>query len=419
MNIASSINLVSFTKYSLIFLLSFLLYSCSKDDSSITSEEIEEVIVPPLIPTASCENGMAGIYPCKDYDLMAHMRLSEFDANSGNDSWGWTDPSTGKEYVLIGLGNGTAFIDISNPTEPIYLGKLVSQTPPALHRDIKVYQNYAFVVSESEGHGLQIFDLTKLKNVANTPATFQADATYNEFGHAHNIVINESSGFAYVVGSDSFAGGPHIINIQNPLNPSFAGGYALDGYSHDAQVATYNGPDIDYTGKEIYIGSNENEVVIVDITDKSNPKNISTITYENVGYTHQGWLTEDQKFFLVGDEFDEIQTGNNTRTIILDFTDLDNPKRHTNYTGSLPAIDHNGYIKDNLFYQANYTGGMRVLDISDVENKNISEVGFFDSYPSNNSTAFNGAWNVYPFFESGNIVISDIDNGLFIVRKKR
>jgi choice-of-anchor B domain-containing protein len=121
----------------------------------------------------------------------------------------------------------------------------------------------------------------------------------------------------------------------------------------------------------------------------------------------------------VGDELDEFKFGNNTKTFILDFTDLDNPKSHTNYTGSLPAIDHNGYVKDNLFYQANYTGGMRVLDISDIENKNISEVGFFDSYPLTNSNDFNGAWNVYPFFESGNIVISDIDNGLFIVKKKK
>ncbi len=418
MNFTSRINQVSIKKSCLIFLLSFLFFSCSNDDSPISSEEIEENVEPPLIPTSTCENGMAGIYPCEDYDLMSRISLSEFDATSGNDSWGWTDPSTGKEYVLMGLGNGTAFIDISNPTEPIYLGKLVSQTPPALHRDIKVYQNYAFVVSESEGHGLQIFDLTKLRNVVDAPVTFLADVNYNEFEHAHNIVINESSGFAYVVGSNSFAGGPHIINIQDPMNPTFAGGYSLDGYSHDAQVVTYTGPDTDYTGKEIYIGSNENKVVIVDITDKSNPINISTIVYENVGYTHQGWFTEDQKYFLVGDEFDEIQTGKNTRTIILDFTDLDNPKTHTNYTGSLASIDHNGYVKDNLFYLASYTGGMRVLDISDIENKNISEVGSFDSYPLTNSNDFNGAWNVYPFFESGNIVLSDINNGLFIVRKK-
>ncbi len=403
----------------LFLTLSALLFSCSNDNSSGETEKLEENSGHPITPLKPCENGMAGIYPCKDYDLLSHISLSKFSATSGNDSWGWSDPSTGKEYVLMGLDNGTAFIDISVPTEPLYLGKLVSQTPPALHRDIKVYQNFAFIVSESDGHGMQVFDLTRLRSIVNAPTTFQADATYNEFNNAHNIVINESSGFAYVVGSDTFGGGPHIINIQNPLNPSFAGGYALDGYSHDAQVVTYNGPDADYTGKEIFIGSNQTEVVVINITDKSDPKNISKINYENVGYTHQGWLTEDMKYFLVGDEFDELRTENFTRTIILDFTDLDNPKLHTNYTGSLQALDHNGYVKKNLFYLANYTGGMRVLDISDIENKNISEVGYFDSYPLSNSKDFNGLWNVYPFFKSGNIVLSDIENGLFIVKKKQ
>lgn len=391
------------------------MFSCSNDDSNKLEEIIAEV---EIIPQFACENGMAGEYPCNGYDLMSHIDLLGLSANAGNDSWGWTDPTTGKEYALMGLDNGTAFVDISTANEPIYLGKLATQTTPSSHRDIKVYQNYAFIVSESEGHGMQVFDLTKLRNAINTPATFEADALYNEFEHAHNIVINESTGFAYAVGTETYDGGPHIIDIRDPLNPVAAGGYSLAGYSHDAQVVTYTGPDPDYIGKEIYIGSNRNTVALLDLTDKSDIKQISSISYENVAYTHQGWLTEDQKYFLVGDEVDELQTGNNSRTIILDFTDLDNPKLHDNYTGPLTAIDHNGYVKENLYYLANYTGGMRVIDISDIENKNIGEVGFFDSYPLSNSRDFNGAWSVYPFFESGNIIISDIDNGLFIVRKK-
>lgn len=418
-NILSPIPKKISLKYVLIVLCGSFIIACSKDDDAVSSEELEENSgALERTPIAPCENGMAGDFPCKDYDLASHISLSEFSATSANDSWGWKDPNTGKEYVIIGLDNGTAFIDISIPTEPLYLGKLQTQSAPAAHRDMKVFQNFAFIVSESEGHGMHVFDLTKLRNVSNAPATFQVDATYNEFGHAHNIVINESSGFAYVVGSDSFNGGPHIINIQNPLNPSFAGGYAMDGYSHDGQVVTYSGPDPDHIGKELFIGSNEDEVVIIDVTIKSNPKHISSFAYEDIGYIHQGWLTEDHRYFFVGDELDEVNFGNNTRTIVLDFTDLDNPTLHTNHFSTLPAIDHNGYVKDNLFYLANYTGGMRVLDISDIENKNISEIGFFDSYPLNNSLDFHGAWNVYPFFESGNIVISDIENGLFIVRKK-
>ena len=337
------------------------------------------------------------------------------NADSGNDSWGWTDPQDGKEYALVGLNNGTAFIDISDPVNPIYLGKLPTHTNSSVWRDIKVYSDHAFIVSEASNHGMQVFDLTRLRNVANPPQTFTEDAHYDEFGRAHNIVINEESGYAYGVGTSTFNGGPHFVNIQDPLNPTAAGGYSMDDYSHDAQVITYNGPDSDYTGREILIGSNVNEVVVVDITNKSNPQRISSISYDNVGYTHQGWFTDDEKYFILGDETDELGFGFNTRTIIFDFTDLDNPQFHTEFYGPTPATDHNGYVVGDKFYFANYSAGLNVYDISDIENENISQYGFFDTFPSNNEASFDGSWNVYPFFESKNIVISG-SNGFTLVR---
>ena len=158
-------------------------------------------------------------------------------------------------------------------------------------------------------------------------------------------------------------------------------------------------------------------VVIVDITDKTNPITISSITYPNIGYTHQGWFSKDFKYFLVGDEIDELNFGNNSRTIVFNFEDLDNPSLSFEYITNNGAIDHNLYIVNDLMFQSNYTSGMRVANVSDVSNGNITEVGFFDTYIPNDGTSFNGAWNVYPFFESGNILISDINSGLFIVRK--
>ena len=158
--------------------------------------------------------------------------------------------------------------------------------------------------------------------------------------------------------------------------------------------------------------------MIADISDKKNPIIISTISYANVKYAHQGWFTEDLKYFILGDELDELRLGNKTRSIIFDFTDLDNPVYHFDYLGTTNAIDHNGYVKDNIYYQANYTGGVRMIDVSTVENKVFSEVGYFDTYPANNNTDFNGVWSVYPYFPSGNIIISDIDNGFFVIRKK-
>ena len=370
-----------------------------------------------LIAQTPCENGMAGDYPCNGYDLQSHITLAELNANSSNDSWGWVDPQDGNEYVLMGLDNGTAFIDISNPINPVYLGKLPTHTSSTTWRDVKVYNDYAFIVSEAGGHGMQVFDLTRLRDVASPPETFTEDAHYDGFGSAHNIVINEETGYAYGVGTGSYNGGPHFVNIQDPLNPVGEGGFGGSGYSHDAQVLIYNGPDTDHTGKEIYIGANEDHVAIVDVTDKSNPLLIASATYSNDAYTHQGWFTEDLKYFIVGDELDEQNFGFNTKTIVLDFTDLDNPVHHFDYFGETTAIDHNGYTKGNKYFAAHYKAGMRVLDMSDIDNGNFTEVGYFDTYPPNDSADFEGAWNVYPYFESGNIVISNyLTGGFFLVK---
>ena len=223
-----------------------------------------------LIAQTPCENGMAGQYPCNGYDLQSFISLEEMDGIRGNDSWGWTDPEDGNEYAIMGLKNGTAFIDISDPINPVYLGKLPSHTGESIWRDIKVYQNHAFIVSEASNHGMQVFDLTRLRTVSNPPELFTEDAHYDGFGASHNIAINEISGFAYVIGSNRFQGGPIFIDINDPKNPNVIGGYAEASYTHDAQIVNYKGPDQDHFGKEIYIGSNENKVDIVDVKVSGN-----------------------------------------------------------------------------------------------------------------------------------------------------
>ena len=123
------------------------------------------------------------------------------------------------------------------------------------------------------------------------------------------------------------------------------------------------------------------------------------------------------RYFILGDELDEVRIGNNTRIITFDFSDLDNPVHHFDYLSNNASIDHNGYVRGNSYYQASYRAGMRVLDISNIANETYTEVGFFDTFPEDDATEFDGVWNVYPYFESGNIVISDINRGLFVVRK--
>ena len=402
-------------------------------------------------PLATCIDGFAKIpgtdyeYSCLNYDLMGRITLEEMDAEAGNDCWGWTDSTTGREYAIMGVNNGTSFIDITDSTSPIYLGKLPTATVDSSWRDMKVYNDHVYIVSEAGDHGLQVFNLANLRGI-DSEQVFSADYTDKSFGQAHNIAINEDSGYAYIAGARTK--GIYALNLSNPLAPKLELEGSQFGYSHDAQIVNYKGPDQDYFGKEIYIGSNENKVDIVDVTDKSEPKLISTFLYDHQ-YTHQAWLTDDHKYALLGDELDEVDSNYElkvdakTRTVIIDLSDLDKPELHHDYEAETKAIDHNGYVKGTEFFLASYTAGLRVLDILNIDQKSISEIGFFNTFidhndsglpnsttvksqdpdgdhsgKKGNSEAFNGAWSVYPFFKSENIIISDINSGLFIVKKQ-
>ncbi len=358
-----------------------------------------------------CIGGQAGGFACQGVDLYEVVSLSTMGAAGGNDIWGWTDPTTGSEYALMGVDNGTTFVDITDPEEPVYLGKLPTHTTNSGWRDIKVYADHAFIVSEASGHGMQVFDLTQLGSVTSPPQTFSNTAHYGEFGRAHNLVINEDSGFAYAVGSsdgsDACNGGLHMIDISDPTSPTNAGCFGNDGYTHDAQCVNYVGPDVDHVGKEICLASNEDTLTLVDVTDKGNPVQLSRTGYAGAGYTHQGWLTEDQSYFLLDDEGDEGGFGHNTRTYVWDMRDLDAPLLIDRYDATTTNTDHNQYVLGDFVYQANYGAGLRILSLENVADGELTEVAFFDT---------SSAWSVYPYFPSGTVIVSDINLGLFVLR---
>ena len=378
-------------------------------------ENRDDPIIEEAMPATPCVGGMAGPYACDNIDMMSFTPVSTFGSTFANDIWGWTDPMDGKEYAIIGVNSGTAFVDISDPENPVYLGKLPTQTSNSTWRDIKVYNNYAFVVSEASGHGMQIFDLTELRSVVSPPVTFSNTDHYNGFGDAHNIVINEDSGYAYGVGTNTCSGGLHMVNIQDPLNATNAGCYSGDGYTHDAQCVDYVGPDTDYTGAEVCFNSNTDTLTIVDVTNKAAPALVAREGYQGVGYTHQGWLLDGHRYFLLGDEGDEFGNGHNTRTYIWDLIDLDNPALIGNYTGPNASVDHNMYILGNYVYQSNYSSGLQILDLSDTANANLSMVGYFDTYTPNNNASYDGTWSNYPYYENGIVAVSS-EQGLFILQ---
>ena len=383
-----------------------------------------------------CTEGAAGVFSCDMVDMLAFLPIADLGGERGvqvNDIWGWTDPESEREYALVGRMDGTSFVDVTDPSNPVYLGNLpkTEGTPGAVWRDIKVYKDHAFIVADAaEEHGVQIFDLTQLRAVGDLPVTFEQTAHYDGINSAHNIVINTDTGFAYTVGGraggETCGGGLHMINIQDPTNPVFAGCYSASGtgragtgYSHDAQCLVYRGPDSDYAGRELCFGSNETALNIADVTDKDAPVNIATAEYPSVSYTHQGWISEDHEYFFVNDELDEISGAvPETRTLIWDITDIDDPQLVKEYTWGSRASDHNLYIRGNLMYQSNYVSGLRIHDVSDPMNPR--EVGYFDTMPvGDNDSGFAGSWSNYPFFESGTIVVSSIGEGLFVLKKKQ
>lgn len=469
----------------LLLALASLLFLTSCDPTDIQGPDTTNQVT--AIP---CKDGLVNnIFPCNKVEMLSFVTLTDMGETDvqANDIWGWVDPQTEKEYALVGLTNGVAIYDITKGDEPIYVGKLpeadaptakmgplnsvwsandtspvngsssakgtspVNNTPfqpifsyhddsdtsgkgASAWRDIKTYRNTMYVVTDvNDDRGMQVFDLERLRTVDSNamPVTFDHDYLYTEIGNAHNLHINEESGFAYVVGALSGTqcaqnGQLHIVDLSNRLFPVFAGchlepaagQYIKAGYIHDTQCVIYKGPDADYTGREICFSSSERAFLISDVTDKQNPSTVSLLKYQGNQYAHQGWLTEDQSHFYLNDELDELRNGHNTRTYILNVSDLDNPSLKEYYQHETTSIDHNLYIKGNTMYQANYMAGLRVLDITNPTGWGTKEIGFFDTTPTRTEKRFEGTWSVYPWFENNKIILSDIYQGFFVLQFK-
>jgi len=377
----------------------------------------------PYMSEVKCVDGKAGDYDCNNVDLLSFVPISELGSTyQASDSWGWTDPETGDEIAIIGLEDGTAFVQVTDPVNPVVLGFLPqSGLNTVIWSDMKVFMDHVFIIRESLPHGMQIMDLTKLRENYGKSSShvrqLTQDAFYGEVTSTHNVVINEQTGFAYLVGTQTCRGGLHVVDINDPLNPTYAGCFEQDGYVHDAQCVIYEGPDSRYTGSEICFGYNEDTLTIVDVSNKHNMKMLSRVTYDGAFYTHQGFLTKDMKYLMLNDELDEQLSGNqHTRTMMWTVEDLENPQLLGSHYADVKSIDHNLYIKDDLAYLTNYCSGLRILDATQIADGVAPEVSFFDACDYCDSALFFGTWNNYPFFQSRIVVVSSIELGMFVLK---
>ena len=387
---------------------------------------------------ADCEFGLAGDHPCENMDLLAHVPLSAFSVNpsAANDIWGFYDLNDNREYAIIGLRNGVGVVEVTDPTNPRVVGSVASQS--TAWRDLKVYQyfdheddrwkSYAYVTADSASVGTMVVDLRELPDSISAGITSSNDiSAHNVYlsnvDYATGVALTGMTPYLHIAGSNQQGGSFNSYGLDNPQQPDpvyLNASSSRANYSHDvsSMIVTDERKDtqcvLSQAFCEIFFDFNENDFQIWDKTNNVLPARLSTTSYQNVSYVHSGWYTEDKQVVLVHDELDESNYGLNTTVRLFELSDFRAPSLLSIWTGPTRAIDHNGFVRGNRYYMSNYTRGMTVLDISDPQNPR--EVGFFDTFPVSDNGSFNGAWGVYPYLPSGNILISDISSGLYIVR---
>ncbi len=349
-------------------------------------------------------------FPANGVQLLAWLPLRDFGVqqDNANSCSGYVSPS-GREYAILGLYAGTAFVEITDPGDPAIVGYVAG--PTSLWRDMKVYGSTCYAVSEG-GFGIQVIDMSQIDAGV---VTLSGSVTTGGTAATHTVALNADSGFLYRCGGGS--NGLRIYSLANPTVPTYVTSWS-SRYVHECQAVTYtSGP---YAGKEIVFacgglngGFDDTSLDILDVTDKSNIVLMNRFRYSGRSYAHQGWLSADKQWFYLNDELDE-NGGNVMRTRVIDVSSLTNPVEHPFFTTGSTAIDHNLYVYDGKIFQSNYRSGLHVLDAS-VPAAPV-EIAYFDTYPEDEAARFNSLWNNYPFLPSGTIVGSDIEKGLFLWR---
>lgn len=387
--------------------------------------------------SAPCVGGMVDGLSCQNTELLAHVAFADVSGNpgAGADIWGFVDLNTDREYAIVNYNNGTAVFDVTDPANPTEVGFIQGQN--TVWRDIKVHQYFnaadnrwnasAYVTSDGTNEGLFVIDLSGL------PHSIQRVPYSGDFGAAHNVFAIDTdygtglsrtgaSPSLVVAGSNNGGGRFRVYTLDSPDTPSFtaiANVSSVD-YMHDAASIIIRDPRkdtqcinaTDYC--EVLFDFNESTIDVWDITDPSNAARLSRTTYANAQYTHSGWPSEDGQFLFVHDELDEQQSGLSTTVRTFSLANLSAPLPLVGtWSGPTTAIDHNGFVRGNRYYMSNYSRGLTILDISDPTS--MRTVGRLDTYPFSDSPNFVGAWGAFPFFHSGNIAVSDMSSGFYMI----
>jgi len=387
---------------------------------------------------APCIDGSADGFACNNLSLLAHIPLADFPGNptTASDIWGHVDLNTNKEYAIIGLRNGVSVVDITAPTSPRIIGSVSGLS--STWRDVKVYQYfdastlrwqaYAYVTTEAD-EGLTIIELNNLENGISVVRRQTTDRSAHNIyisnvDYGLNIALTGQVPAVHILGANNFGGAFRSYTLSDPetLGSTYTNTLGTrNDYTHDAASLTISDAraqtdciQANNADCLVILDFNEDSLRLWDHTDKNQAIELGSSSYPNAEYTHSGWWSEDKQYVIVHDELDEQTHNLNTTLNIFDISSLHTPTLVGTWSGPTRAIDHNGFVRGNRYYMSNYERGLTVLDITDPSDP--IEVGFFDTYPVSDNAGFNGAWGVYPFLPSGNILVSDINSGLYIIQ---
>ena len=339
------------------------------------------------------------IYCCSISFVAAQLNMSligELDyQNRVNDTWGYAAPG-GTEYAFVGTQTGLSIVSLADPANPEELFFIAGDT--TTWRDIKTWGTTAYSVCDACEDGLLVIDLSDLPNTA--PYFFWTDVPGEPFEAAHNIFIDEF-GYGYLAGTSAEDGQTIYIDcFTTPGMPQFVA-FGPDPYAHDI-----------YVRDNLMYASEISDGVfsIYDVSDKSN--NILLGSQETPSaFTHNAWLSDDGNTLFTTDERASAST---TSYDVSDFDDIELLDRFFSESSiGMGTIPHNVHVLNDYLVISHYTDGCVIVDAQYPDN--LVEVGHYDTYLPDN-TGFFGAWGAYPFLPSGNILISDRQTGLYVVK---
>lgn len=324
--------------------------------------------------------------------------------NAYNEVWGLA--LNGREYAVIGSTLGTHFIDVSRPqdAEEVAFVPGASAGPNLIHRDFHNYGCYLYAVSDEGRGSLQIMDVSGLPD--------RVEVVYDSpefFERSHNIFIDTTRAILYACfarGGESPTTPLKLLDISDPVHPK--------------ELATYNnfggGPvshvhDCYVEDGLAFLNLGFDGMAIVDFSDPLQPVFQNTLTdYPFAGYNHSGWPTADLQYYYLGDEshgfpMKILNIADRSEIQVLSTFDADSPNEL--------SIPHNQLIACDYLYVSYYYDGLQVYDISVPEAP--KRVSYFGTSSREHRKSYEGAWGVYPFLPSGNILVSDMQEGLFVL----